>query len=201
MVNKLRAFVFIDRLQPQLAVAFAASSSGFLPIGGQAALLVEVQPGILINQAMDFALKSSNVRPGKSFIERHFGFLELHADALADVKHAGNSILHGLGVKESDIECPRILSSQIIRKVNPYHAQMINVHRNASLLMPGTDLFTMECEPAAYIVRAANEVEKDAPVTLIDCNEIGAVGRLCVSGTSSQVERAAETARAALDSI
>ncbi|WP_458778056.1 hypothetical protein [Desulforhopalus sp. 52FAK] len=201
MENKLRAFVFIDRLQPQLAVAFAAGCSGFLPIGGQSALIVEVDPGILINQAMDCALKSSNVRPGKSFVERHFGFLELHADAQADVKYAGDSILNGLGVSRSDIQQPRVVSSQIIRRVNPYHAQMVNVHRNASLLMPGTDLFTMECEPAAYALRVANEIEKDTPVTLIDCNEIGAVGRLSVSGTSSQVERAAKTAEAALASV
>lgn len=197
-MNKLRAYVHIDRLQPQLAVAFAAGATGFLPIGGQSSLMVEMEPGILINQAMDFALKSSNVRPGKSFVERHYGFLELHSDTPAEVHHAGQAILKGLGLQESDREKPVILSSQIIRKVSPYHAQMINVYGNASLLMPGSDLFTMECEPAAYIVLVANEIEKNSPVTLVDCNEIGAVGRLSVSGTSSQVDRAAETAKAVL---
>lgn len=200
-MNKLRAYVHIDRLQPQIAVAFAAGAAGFLPIGGQASLMVEVEPGILINQAMDMALKASRVRPGKSFVERHYGFLELHADTPEEVRHAGQAILKGLGVQESERAKPKILSLQIIRRVSPYHAQMINVHRNASLLMPGSDLFTMECEPAAYIVLAANEVEKSSPVTLVDCNEIGAVGRLSVSGTSSQVDRAAETAKAVLANI
>jgi hypothetical protein len=200
-VNKLRAYVHIDRLQPQLAVAFAAGAAGFLPIGGQASLMVEVEPGILINQAMDLALKASRVRPGKSFVERHYGFLELHADTPEEVRHAGQAILKGLGLEESDREKPKILSSQIIRRVSPYHAQMINVYRNASLLMPGSDLFNMECEPAAYIVLAANEIEKSSPVTLVDCNEIGAVGRLSVSGSSSQIDRAAETAKAVLACI
>lgn len=197
-MNKLRAYVHIDRLQPQLAAAFAAGASGFLPIGGQASLMVEVQPGSLINKAMDMALKSSRVRPGKSFMERHYGFLELHADNPDEVRHAGQAILKGLGLQESDREKPSILSTEIIRRVSPYHAQMINVHKNASLLLPGSDLFTMECEPAAYIVLVANEVEKNSPVTLVDCNEIGAVGRLSVSGSSSQVDRAAETAKAVL---
>jgi hypothetical protein len=197
-VNKLRAYVHIDRLQPQLAVAFAAGAAGFLPIAGQASLMVEVEPGILINQAMDLALKASRVRPGKSFVERHYGFLELHADTPEEVRHAGQAILKGLGLEESDRIKPKILNSQIIRRVNPYHAQMINVYGNASLLMPGSDLFTMECEPAAYIVLVANEVEKNASITLVDCNEIGAVGRLSVAGSSSQVDRAAETATAVL---
>jgi len=109
-VNILRAYVHIGRLQPQIAVAFAAGTAGFLPIAGQASLMVEVEPGILINQAM-------------------------------------------------------------------------------------------ECEPAAYIVLAANEVEKSSAITLVNCNEIGAVGRLSVSGTSSQIDRAAETAKAVLANI
>jgi hypothetical protein len=179
-------------------VAFAAGAAGFLPIAGQASLMVEVEPGILINQAMDLALKASRVRPGKSFVERHYGFLELHADTPEEVRHAGQAILKGLGLEESDRIKPKILNSQIIRRVNPYHAQMINVYGNASLLMPGSDLFTMECEPAAYIVLVANEVEKNASITLVDCNEIGAVGRLSVAGSSSQVDRAAETATAVL---
>lgn len=200
-MTKLRAYIEIDRLQPQLATAFAAGAAGFLPIGGQASLMVEVEPGILINQAMDIALKASRVRPGKSFVERHYGFVELHADTVEDVRHAGQAILKGLGLQQSERETPEILSSQIIHKVSPYHAQMINVHKNASLLIPGSDLFTMECQPAAYIVLAANEIEKSSPVTLVDCNEIGAVGRLSVSGTSSQVGRAAETAEAVLANI
>ncbi len=200
-MNSLRAYTFIDRLQPQLAAAFAAGATGFLPIGGEAALLVEIQPGIMINKAIDLALKSARVRPGKSFVERYFGFLEVHASSMDEVRQAGQAILKGLGLKETDKTRPKILSSQIINRVTPYHAQMMNVCNNASLLLPGSDLFTMECEPAAYVILAANEIEKNVPVTLVDCNEIGAVGRLSVSGTTSQVSQEAKTARAVLESI
>lgn len=198
-MNILRAYVVIDRLQPQLAAGFAAGASGFLPVAGQSALMVEVQPGIIINQAIDLALKSSGVRPGKCFTERHFGFLEVHADGQEDVHQAGAAILKGLGLDLDQRTRPRVLSSQVINRVTPFHAQMMNVYRNASLLLPGTDLFTVECEPAAYIALAANAVEKDVGVTLVDCNEIGAVGRLTVSGTASQINRAARTALAVLD--
>ena len=196
-MNTLRAYAFIDRLQPQLAGAFAAGAPGYLPIGGEAAMVVEIQPGILINQAIDLALKASPVRLGKSFVERHFGFMEIHSSSQEDVRHAGGAILGGLGMCEADKMRPKILSSQVIRRVSPYHAQMINVYRNGSLLLPGKDLFTIECEPAAYIFLAANEVEKNVDTTLVDCTEIGAAGR----GTPSKVNQAAAAARSALESV
>ena len=34
-MSRLRAYAFIDRLQPQLAATFAAEASGFLPPGGE----------------------------------------------------------------------------------------------------------------------------------------------------------------------
>jgi hypothetical protein len=175
---ELRAFVYIDRLQPQFAAYIGANARGYIPVPGMAATLVEIAPGVLINQVTDAAVKSANVRPGLMVVERHFGVLEFHSEAQAEVQHAGTAVLKSLGIKVEDRVKPKILHSQIINKTNPYHAQMVNVSRLCSMLLPGQDLYMLEVQPAAYISLAANEAEKSASITLVDCRTNGAVGRL-----------------------
>ncbi len=198
---ELRSYVYLDRLQPQFAAYVGANARGYIPIPGMAAILVEISPGVLINQVTDAAVKAANVRPGLMVVERHFGVLEFHSQAQAEVKHAGTAVLKTLGMKVEDRAKPKILSSQVIHKVNGYHAQMVNVSRLASMLLPGQDLYMLEVQPAAYITLAANEAEKNSQITLVDCRTYGAVGRLYLGGKSSDVERGAGAAEAAIKSI
>ena len=198
---ELRAYCFLDRLQPQFAAYMGANARGYIPIAGLAAILVEVSPGVMINQLTDVALKAANVRPGLMVVERHFGVLEFHSDAQEEVKYAGGAVLKSLGLEVEDRLKPKILSSQIIHKVNAYHAQMVNVSRLASMLLPGQDLYILEVVPAAYITLAANEAEKNSPITLVDCRTFGAVGRLYLGGKKSDVERGAGAAEAAMKNL
>jgi len=198
---ELRSYVYLDRLQPQFAAYVGANARGYIPIPGMAAILVEISPGVLINQVTDAAVKTANVRPGMMVVERHFGVLELHSQAQAEVKHAGTAVLKTLGMKLEDRVKPQILSSQVIHKVNAYHAQMVNVSRLASMLLPGQDLYILEVQPAAYITLAANEAEKNSQITLVDCRTYGAVGRLYLGGKRSDVERAAGAAETAMKGI
>lgn len=198
---ELRAYCFLDRLQPQFAAYMGANARGYIPIAGLASILVEVAPGVLINQLTDAALKSANVRPGLMVVERHFGVLEFHSEAQEEVKHAGSAVLKSMGLEVTDRVRPKLLNSQIIHKVNAYHAQMVNVSRLASMLLPGQDLYMLEVVPAAYITLAANEAEKNAPITLVDCRTFGAVGRLYLGGKKSDIERAASAAEAAMKNL
>ncbi len=195
---ELRAYVCLDRLQPQFAAYLGANARGYLPVVGMASILVEIAPGVLINQLTDAALKAANVRPGLMVVERHFGVLEFHSKAQAEVQHAGRAVLTSLGMKAEDRIKPKLLSSQIIHKVNDYHAQMVNVSRLCSMLLPGQDLYILEVQPAGYIILAANEAEKNAPITLVDCRSFGAVGRLYLGGKESDVARAAKAAETAI---
>ena len=61
---ELRTFTFIDVLQPQLASFLQTVASGFLPLENQAALFIEIAPGIAINTITDAALKQTRVIPG-----------------------------------------------------------------------------------------------------------------------------------------
>ena len=66
----LRAFVFLDSMQPQLAAFTGTTSMGFLPMAGQASLWVETAPGMVINRVTDAALKAAKAsvksKPGLS---------------------------------------------------------------------------------------------------------------------------------------
>ena len=198
---ELRSYVYLDRLQPQFAAYIGANARGYIPIAGMAAIIVEISPGVQINQVIDAAVKAANIQPGLLVVERHFGVLEFHSQAQAEVKHAGGAVLQTLGMTIEDRHKPKILNSHVIHKVNPYHAQMVNVSRLCSMLLPGQDLYYLEVVPAAYITLAANEAEKSSPITLVDCRTYGAVGRLYIGGKQSDVERAASTAEAAIGSL
>ena len=49
----LRSYVYLDSLQPQHAAFLGTVSQGFLPLGGDALLYVEVAPGLEINRLTD----------------------------------------------------------------------------------------------------------------------------------------------------
>ena len=70
---QLRTYCFIDSMQPQFASLEATTAQGFLPIKGQAALYVEVAPGMQIQRLLDVACKATAVMPGTLVVERAFG--------------------------------------------------------------------------------------------------------------------------------
>jgi ethanolamine utilization microcompartment shell protein EutL len=195
---ELRSYVYIDRLQPQFAAFLGTNMRGYLPVVGMASMLIEIAPGVLINQVADAALKAADVRPGLMVVERHFGVLEFHSKAQADVQYPGNAALKVLQCGQEDRIKPKILSSQIIHKVNDYHTQIVNVSRSASVLIAGQDMYILEVAPAGYIILAANEAEKSANITIVDCRTFGAVGRLYLGGKESDIARAAQAAEAAI---
>lgn len=197
----LKTFSFIDALQPQLATYVGTTARGFLPIPGDAALYVEIAPGIAINTVTDVALKSTKVRPAMQIVERAFGLLEVHHHDQGEVRQAGQAILDTLELKETDRQKPKIVSNQVIRHVEPDHAIIVNSNRWGNMLLPGQSLFILETEPAGYITFAANEAEKAARVSLVEVRPFGAFGRLWMSGSESEIDSAREAAIKALENI
>ena len=90
---QLRTFIFLDSMQPQFASFVASTARGYLPVRGQAALYVEIAPGIAINRVTDIALKKTSVQPAVQVVERRFGLLEVHSFDQGDVREAGRAIL------------------------------------------------------------------------------------------------------------
>lgn len=197
----LRAYAFIDRMQPQCAAHIAATSPGDPPLAGMAELFVEMAPGNEVFRAADVALKAAGVRPALQVIEREFGLLEIHSEQQAEVLAAGEALLGELGLKELDRIKPMIASTQFITNVHGYQAQLLNKWRKGALLLPGSSLFVLEVAPAAYISLAANEAEKAASVDVIEIRAVGRFGRLFLSGSESEVGTARDAAVAALDEL
>lgn len=194
---ELRCYVFLDSLQPQFASFLGTVAQGFLPVPGQAALFVEVAPGMDIMRVTDVALKATDVRPGMLIIERLYGMLELHSDSQADVRAAGQAILDALDLKEEDRVKPELYSSQVIRNISPYHTQLVNRTRHGDLILPGQSLYVMEVAPAGYAAIAANEAEKAAEVNILEVRAFGSFGRVYLGGEERDIDvgyRAAEQA-------
>ncbi len=188
---ELRAYCHLDRLQPQFASLFACRCRGFLSVEGMASLFVEVVPGVEINRLTDIALKMTNSRPGEMIVERRYGMLEIHSLDREEVLHAGQMILHELGLKEEDRLAPKILATSVINKVDPYQAVIINRNSRGMLILGGDDVCLLEVTPAAYSSIAANEAEKYCNVRLVDIRFFGASGRLYLAGTESEIQVAA----------
>jgi hypothetical protein len=193
----LRSYVFLDSLQPQYASFLGTVSKGFLPLTHDAALFVEIAPGIEINRLTDIALKSTAVKPGMQIVERVYGLLEVHSDSQAETRAAGEAILEEIGHKETDRRKPKVISSQVIRNVDGHQAQLINRVRHGNMLIPGQTLYVLEVVPAAYAALAANEAEKAANINILEVRADGAVGRIYLGGEESDIDvgwRAAEEA-------
>lgn len=199
--QSLRAYVFLDSLQPQLAAHICTTCRGYFPVPGVASLFIEIAPGMAIHKVTDVALKGTKVFPATLVVERAFGMLEVHHEDKGEVRSAGELILKHLGSAEADRVKPKVVSNTIIRAIEPMHAMIIDKIRFGSLIEPGQSLFIMETEPAAYAVLAANEAEKAANVRLIDVTPFGAFGRLYMAGTEAEIDSAAQAATAAIAAV
>jgi len=197
----LRSYVFLDSLQPQMAAFIGSTARGFLPLAGDASLWVEISPGIEINRITDVALKSTKVRPAVQVVERLFGLLEVHSPDQAEVRAAGAAILAALEVRPEERWKPRILSSQVIRRVDAHQTQLINRNRDGMMLIADQTLYIMEVEPAAYAVLAANEAEKAAEINIVDVRPFGSFGRVYLGGEERDIMAGYTAAVQAIEDI
>jgi len=197
----LRSFVFLDSLQPQYAAFIGTTAQGFLPLAHDASLFVEIAPGIEINRITDIALKSNMVKPGMQIVERYYGLLEIHSPDQAETRGAGAAILDAIGLQESDRIKPKILSSQIVRRLDDHQVQLINRMRHGNMIIPGQTLYVLECEPAAYAALAANEAEKAAEINVLEVRAFGSMGRVYLGGEERDIDVGWRAAVAALEGL
>ena len=198
---ELRSYVFLDSLQPQYAAFLGTVAQGFLPIADMASLWVEISPGIEINRITDIALKSTRVRPGMQIVERLYGLLEVHSESQAEVRQAGTAVLEALELKEEDRWKPKILSSQVIRRLDDHQAQLINRMRHGQMIIPQQTLYVMEVQPAAYASLAANEAEKASQINILEVRSFGSFGRIYLGGEERDIDVGYRAAVAAIEGV
>jgi len=197
----LRAYCYLDRLQPQFAGFLGTVTQGDLQVEGMASLAIEMSPGSDVYRLVDIALKTANVKPGAQVVEREFGMFEIHSSSQAEVLSAGDAVLNRLGLSINDRLKPQVASQQIITKVDPYQSQLLNRMRRGTMFEPGETMFVMECAPAVYISLAANEAEKAANIKIVHVRTVGRYGRLWLSGTEADIKNAQGAAVVALENL
>ncbi len=198
---ELRAYAYLDSLQPQFGSFIGTVAQGYLPVIYDATLFIEIAPGIEINRLTDIALKSTRVKPGMQIVERVFGMLEIHSPDQAETQAAGKAILEALELTETDRLMPRIISSQVIRNVDDHQAQIVNRTRHGQLLLPGQSFYVLECHPAAYAALATNEAEKAAEINVLEVRTFGSVGRVYLGGEERDIDVGWQAAVAALEGV
>jgi hypothetical protein len=198
---ELRCFTYIDVLQPQTAGFLGTVSRGYMPLREQAALFVEVAPGMDVNVVTDIALKQTSCTPGMQIVERQFGCLQLQHYDQGQIRAAGDAILGTLGLKETDRLKPRVVSAQTITGVHGYHSQITNRMRHGNFLDEGATLYIMEVHPAGYALLATNEAEKAAQIQVLEIVSFGAFGRVYLGGSEEEIAQAAKAAVGVLETI
>jgi hypothetical protein len=197
----LRCYCYLDRMQPQYAAFVGTVTQGDLPVEGMAALYFEMAPGNEVFRVVDVAVKATEARPGAQIVEREFGMFEVHSHNQAAVIEAGRVVLDRLGLRIEDRIRPSIASIQVITRVDPYQAQLLNRFRRGSMLVPGETMLVLECAPAAYINYACNEAEKTANIKIIHVSSVGRFGRMWLSGSEAEILTARNAAVQALENL
>ncbi len=197
----LRCFSFIDRMQAQYAAFIGTVTQGDLPTEGMASLYVEMAPGNEVFRVVDVAVKATEARPGAQIVEREFGMFEVHSLNQAAVLEAGSVVLSRLGLQENDRMKPQVVSTQVITRIDPYQAQLLNRFRRGSMIVPGETMLVLECAPAAYINFACNEAEKKASIKIVHVSSVGRFGRMWLSGSEAEIVTARQAAIQALEGI
>ncbi len=197
----LRCYCFLDRMQAQYAAFIGTITQGDLPTEGMASLYVEMAPGNEVFRMVDIAVKATEARPGAQIVEREFGMFEVHSQNQAAVIEAGEVVLSRLGLSVQDRIKPSIASVQVITRVDPYQAQLLNRFRRGSMLVPGETMLVLECAPAAYINYACNEAEKKASIKIVHLSSVGRFGRMWLSGSEAEIQSAKNAAIQALEDL
>jgi hypothetical protein len=197
----LRVYCYLDRMQSEVAAFVGTITQGDLPVEGMASLYVEMAPGNEVFRTVDIAVKATEAKPGAQVVEREFGMFEVHSLNQAAVLESGQIVLDRLGLVKEDRIKPTVYSSNLITRVDPYQAQLLNRWRRGSMLVAGETLFVLEVAPAAYIMLAANEAEKKANVKIIHIASVGRFGRMWMSGTEAEMVTARDAAIQAMENV
>ena len=117
------------------------------------------------------------------------------------MRAAGAAILDALGLQEADRFKPKVVSSQIIRHIDPHQVQLINRMRHGHMILAGQTLYVMEVQPAAYAALAANEAEKRAELNILEVRAFGSFGRVYLGGEEQDIMAGYQAAIDAVESV
>jgi len=198
---ELRAYTFIDSLQPQLAQFIAKDNRVYDPAEHDASIFLELAPAMEIHRMIDLVLKGTRVRLGSLVTERQFGMMQIQHPDQGEVLEAANIVFEQTGLTIGDRAEVQILANHIVRGIEQDHAIAITGMAKGNMALANESMLIMESTPAAYLAIACNEALKAANVKLITIRPFGATGRMILTGSESEIDSAAEAAVSILDKL
>ncbi|MCY4370750.1 MAG: hypothetical protein OXF41_15365 [bacterium] len=186
--NSLRAYVYVDKMQPTWAAYVGRNDPRDSSVEGMAQLYVEVAPATLVFSLANAALKNTSTASSMLVAERRYGTLELHAANPDAVRQAGTIILAMIGSSSAPGMVPSSVTTRIVNNVTATEAALVNRMGIRARLEGGDAMLVVETEPAAYVALAANEVEKHTSLRMVLVRLHGASGRLILAGSEAEVE-------------
>ena len=186
--NSLRAYVYVDKMQPAWAAYVGRNDpEGFDP-GGDGAVVRGGGAATLVFSLANAALKNTRTSSSLLVAERRYGTLELHSANPDAVRQAGTAILAMIGSSSVPGIAPSSVTTRIVNNVTATEAGLVNRMGIRDRLMEGDAMLVVETEPAAYVALAANEVEKQTSLRMVLVRLHGASGRLILAGSEAEVE-------------
>lgn len=199
---ELRTYCFLDILQPQFAAFVASTGKGFLPVERQAALYVEVAPGIEINRVTDVALKKTGVQPAVQVVERAFGLLEVHSFDQGEVREAGQGHPRVHGARGEGPHEAQGHDLAVDHEREPiYHATLVNRNRGGSMLLGGQTLLHPRVPPGRLRRAGGQRGREGQPDHAHRAPPLRHLGRLWLGGTEAHIAEASKAAIAALEAV
>ena len=186
--NSLRAYVYVDKMQPAWAAYVGRDDPDGAGLEGMAQLYVEVAPATLVFSLANAALKNTENSSSMLVAERRYGTLELHSANPDAVRQAGTIMLAMIGSSSAPGIAPSLVTTRVINNVTGAEAGLVNRMGVRDRLREGDAMLVVETEPAAYVALAANEVEKQTSLRMVLVRLHGATGRLILAGSEAEVE-------------
>ena len=134
-------------------------------------------------------------------MERSYGTLEVHGPDQGQVRQAAELVLRAMGCAPEDGLAPHVLTDETIRRIDSHQAMLINRSRAGMLVLGDDTLYTLETNPALYVLLAANEAEKASPIRIVGLDNNGAVGRLRLAGGDAEIDEAVGAVQRALSGV
>ena len=186
--NSLRAYVYIDQMQPDWAAYAGRGAPDETSLAGMSQLYVEVAPATLVFSLANAALKNTETGSSMMVAERRYGTLELHSANPDAVRHAGTIILAMIGSSSASGLSPTSVTTRIVDRVTAAEAGLVNRMGVYERLEEDDAMLVVETAPAAYVALAANEAEKHTSLRKVLVRLHGASGRLILAGSEVEVE-------------
>ncbi len=191
---QLKSFHLVKNLQPQTAAFLAATGSprSVIPAAGDNVLTVDLGSSLAVEGLLDQLLTESNLSAASGLaVERQGSAFEFISTQASEAETLAKRLLKLAGIKspgKSEINRePDVSDKQLIEKITPLHATLLNRARRGTMIAAGDSVLLIECRPALLCTKLVNQLEQQYPNSLlVDMDNRS--GRIVLTGSLATLQ-------------